>query len=216
LHCPYRRILGAKDNVRGGLGHRRRGFSKLIHPKTEATGNDLQIVPLNEAQPLEFVKKRCDPWYLTGRARCHAESIDASGLLRSRDTHQTQRCRRISDKGHEFPPPHGFLPAQRITPSMLNYTMFLNEPGGARHSMFGAPRQLGVIRAISGALGFFRFTPDSYRLPRMRHWYITSRHFALDGYSSRGSGALETGKTIAVWTLTSAFGVLRAAPPVHP
>jgi hypothetical protein len=48
----------SKPNVRGGLGHRRRNFRRLILPKTKATGNDLQIVPLNEAQPLEFVKKR--------------------------------------------------------------------------------------------------------------------------------------------------------------
>jgi hypothetical protein len=107
LHCPYRLILEAKDNVRGGLGHRRRDCRKLILPKTKATGNDLQIVPLNEAQPLEFVKKRYDPWYLTGRARYHAESVDASRLLRSRDRHQKQRhCRRTSDERDAFAPPH--------------------------------------------------------------------------------------------------------------
>ena len=108
LHCPYRVIIAAKDNVRGGLGHRCRDFRILILPKTKATGNDLQIVPLNEAQPVEFVKKRYDPWCLTGRARYHAESIYASGLLRSRDRHPKQRhCRRTSDEGDEFPPPHG-------------------------------------------------------------------------------------------------------------
>jgi hypothetical protein len=106
LHCPYRLIIEAKDNVRGGLGHRRRDFRRLILPKTKATGNDLQIVPLNEAQPLEFVKKRYDPWCLSGRAHYHAESIDASGLLRSHDRHQKQRhCCRTSDEGDEFPPP---------------------------------------------------------------------------------------------------------------
>jgi hypothetical protein len=124
LYCPYRMMIGAKDNVRGGPGHRRRDFRILILPKTKATGNDLQIVPLNEAQPLEFVKNRYDPWCLTGSAHYHAESIDASGLLRSDDRHQKQRhCRRTSDKCDEFPPPHGFLPAQGITPSMLNYTI---------------------------------------------------------------------------------------------
>ena len=113
LHCPYRVLIGAKDNVRGGLGHRRRDFRKLILPKTKATGNDLQIVPLNEAQPLEFVKKRYDPWCLTGRARYHAESIDASGLLRSRDRRPDERhCHRTSDEGDDLPPPHGFLPAR--------------------------------------------------------------------------------------------------------
>jgi hypothetical protein len=113
LHCPYRVIIGAKDNLGGGLGHRRRDFLKLILPKTKATGNDLQIVPLNEAQPLQFIKKRYDPWCLTGRAHYYAESINASGLLRSRDRHQKQRrCRRTSDESDEFPPPHGFLPVQ--------------------------------------------------------------------------------------------------------
>jgi hypothetical protein len=124
LYCPYRMMIGAKDNVRGGPGHRRRDFRILILPKTKATGNDLQIVPLNEAQPLEFVKNRYDPWCLTGSAHYHAESIDASGLLRSDDRHQKQRhSRRTSDKCDEFPPPHGFLPAQGITPSMFNYTI---------------------------------------------------------------------------------------------
>jgi hypothetical protein len=90
LYCPYRLLIGAKDNVRGGLGHCRRDLRKLILPKIKATGNNLQIVPLNEVQPLEFIKKRYDPWCLTGRAHYHAESIDASGLLRSRDRHQKQ------------------------------------------------------------------------------------------------------------------------------
>jgi hypothetical protein len=163
LYCPYRLIMCAKDNVRGGLGHRRCGFSNLILPKTKATGNDLQIVPLNETQPPEFVKKRHDPWCLTVWARYHAESIDASGLLRSRDRHQKRRhCRRTSDEGDEFPPPHGFLPAQGTTPSMLNYTIFLNEPGGVRHSRFGAPRQLRVITvgsATSAASPLIRQSP---------------------------------------------------------
>jgi hypothetical protein len=137
-------IIGAKDNVRGGLGHRRRDFRKLILPKSKATGNDLQIVPLNEAQPLEFVKKRYDPWCLTRRAHYHAKSIDAAGLLRSHDRHQKQRhCRRTSDEGDEFPPPHGFLPAQGTTPNIFNYTISPNEPRGVRHSKFGAPCRLG-------------------------------------------------------------------------
>ena len=42
----------------GPVGHRCRDFRKLIIPKTKAPGNDLQIMPLNEAQPLEFVEKR--------------------------------------------------------------------------------------------------------------------------------------------------------------
>jgi hypothetical protein len=90
LYCAYRMLIAAKDNIRGGLGHRRRDFPILILPKTKATGNDLQIVPLNEAQPLEFVKKRYDPWCLTDRAHYHAEPINASGLLRSDDRHQKQ------------------------------------------------------------------------------------------------------------------------------
>ena len=107
LYCRYRMIIAAKDNVRGGLGHRRGDFRKLILPKTKATGNDLQIVPLNEAQPLEFVKKRYNPWCLTGRAHYHAKSVDSSGLLRSDVRHQKQRhCRRTSDKCDEFPPLH--------------------------------------------------------------------------------------------------------------
>jgi hypothetical protein len=137
LYCPYCKIIAAKDNVRGGLGHRRRDFRILILPKTKATGNDLQIVPLNEAQPLEFVKKRYDPWCLTGRAHYHAESIDASGLLRSDDRHQKQRhCRRTSDEGDEFPPPHGFLPAQGITPSMYRVSFDGGQCRGSFHERF--------------------------------------------------------------------------------
>ncbi len=72
----------AHGELRGGLDYRRRDFTKLILPKTKATGNDLQIVPLNEAQPLEFVKKRYDPWRLTDRARYHAECVRAPALAR--------------------------------------------------------------------------------------------------------------------------------------
>jgi hypothetical protein len=86
----HRRITDAQDNVRGGFGERRRDFGKLIIAKIKATGNDFQVLPLNEAQPLEFVKKRYDPFCLTSSARYHAESIDASGLLRLYDKHPKQ------------------------------------------------------------------------------------------------------------------------------
>ena len=49
----HRLIMRAKDNIRGGLGHRRCGFSNLILPKTKATGNDLQIVPFNDGLLLQ-------------------------------------------------------------------------------------------------------------------------------------------------------------------
>ena len=107
----HRGIADAKDNVRGGLGQRRRDFSKLIIAKLKATGNDLQILPLNEAGHLELVKKRHHPWCLTSSAGYQAESVDAPGLLRSRDRRPKQRqCRRTSDEGDKFPPSHALPP----------------------------------------------------------------------------------------------------------
>ena len=129
----HRGITDAKDNVRGGLGQRRRDFRRLIIAKIKATGNDLQVLPLNEAEPLEFVKKRYDPWCLTTSAGYHAESVDASGLLRSRDRHPKQRhCRRTSDEGDEFPPRHVLPPqAGDYTPPQLK------ERCVVRHSKIG-------------------------------------------------------------------------------
>lgn len=52
-----RGITDAKDNVWGGLEERRRDFRILLIAQLKATGNDLQVLPLNEAERLEFVKK---------------------------------------------------------------------------------------------------------------------------------------------------------------
>ena len=46
----HRGITDAKENVRCGVGQRRRGFRKLIIAKIKATGNDLQVLPLNETE----------------------------------------------------------------------------------------------------------------------------------------------------------------------
>jgi hypothetical protein len=107
----HRGITDAKDNVRGGFGECRRDFRKLIIAKLKAAGNDLQVLPLNEAGQLGLVKKRHHPWRLTSSASYHTESIDASGLLRSRHRHPKQRhCRRTSDKRDELAPSHGLPP----------------------------------------------------------------------------------------------------------
>jgi hypothetical protein len=80
--------------MRGSLGQRRRHFRKLIIPKIKATGNDVQVLPLNETEHLELVKKSYHPWCLTSSAGQYAKSVDASGLLRSRDGLPKQRQRR--------------------------------------------------------------------------------------------------------------------------
>jgi hypothetical protein len=54
----HRRITDAKNNVRGRFGQRCRGFRKLLIAKPKAIDDDLQVLSLNEAQALEFVKKR--------------------------------------------------------------------------------------------------------------------------------------------------------------
>jgi hypothetical protein len=48
----HRRITDAQDNVRGRFGQRCRGFRKLLIAKPKAVDDDLQVLPLNEAQPL--------------------------------------------------------------------------------------------------------------------------------------------------------------------
>src|ERR1700722_12354795 len=102
-----RGITDAKDNVRSGLGQRRRDVRVLIFAKIKATNNNLQVLPLNETEHLELVKKRDHPWCLTSSAGQYAKSVDASGLLRARDGHSKQReRRRTPDKGDEFPPLH--------------------------------------------------------------------------------------------------------------
>jgi hypothetical protein len=109
----HRRITGAKDNVRGRFGQRCRGFRKLLIAKPKAVDDDLQVLPLNEAQAPEFVKKRHIPRGLTSRAVYRPKFIGPSGLLRSRDMRPDERrCHRTSDEGNDFPPPHGFLPAR--------------------------------------------------------------------------------------------------------
>ena len=120
--CGARRgIADAKDNVRGELGERRRDFRKLIIAKLKATGNDLQILPLNEAGQLELVKKRHHPWRLTSSAGYQAESVDAPGLLRSRDRRPKQRqCRRTSDEGDKIPPSHALPPRGEDRPSITS------------------------------------------------------------------------------------------------
>ena len=60
-----RDITDGKDNVRSSLGQRRRDVRELIFAKTKATNNDLQVLPLNETEHLELVKKRDHPWCLT-------------------------------------------------------------------------------------------------------------------------------------------------------
>jgi hypothetical protein len=47
--------------MRGSLGQRRRHFRKLIIPKIKATGNDVQVLPLDETENLELVKKCYHP-----------------------------------------------------------------------------------------------------------------------------------------------------------
>jgi hypothetical protein len=51
----------------------------------EAVDDDLQVLPLNEAQAPQLVKKRDVPWCLPSSAGYHAKFIDPFGLLRSRD-----------------------------------------------------------------------------------------------------------------------------------
>jgi two-component system, OmpR family, response regulator ChvI len=54
------------------------------------------------------------PGVVKSRNALHAESIDASRLLRPRDRHSKQRqCRRTSDDGDEFPPRHVLPPSGR-------------------------------------------------------------------------------------------------------
>ena len=96
-----------KDNVRSSLGQRRRDVRALIFAKIKATNNELQVLPLNETEHLELVKKRDHPWCLTSGAGQYAKSVDASGLLRARDGHPKQRQRRRTpDKGDESLSPH--------------------------------------------------------------------------------------------------------------
>jgi hypothetical protein len=82
-----RGITDAKDNIRSSLGQRRRDVRVLIFAKIKATSNDLQVLPLNETEHLELVKKRDHPWCLTSSAGQYAKSVYASGLLRARDGH---------------------------------------------------------------------------------------------------------------------------------
>jgi hypothetical protein len=67
-----RGITDAKDNVRSSLGLRRRDVRALIFAKIKATSNDLQVLPLNETEHLELVKKRDHPWRLTSGAGQYA------------------------------------------------------------------------------------------------------------------------------------------------
>ncbi len=80
-----RGITDAKDNVRSSLGQRRRDVRALIFAKIKTTSNHLQVLPINEAQHLELVKKRDHPWCLTSSTGQYAKSVDASGILRARD-----------------------------------------------------------------------------------------------------------------------------------
>ena len=54
----HRTIANTKDSVRGRFDQRCRGFRKLLIAKPKAGDDDLQVLPLNEAQALELVKKR--------------------------------------------------------------------------------------------------------------------------------------------------------------
>ena len=67
-----RGITDAKDNIRSSLGQRRRDVRVLIFAKIKATSDDLQVLPLNETEHLELVKKRDHPWCLTSSAGQHA------------------------------------------------------------------------------------------------------------------------------------------------
>ena len=54
-------VADTKDNVRSRFAQCRRGFRELIIAKIKAIDDDLEILPVNEAEQLELVKKCRDP-----------------------------------------------------------------------------------------------------------------------------------------------------------
>jgi hypothetical protein len=61
LRGSRRGVTDTKDNVGGRLGQGCGDAGELIIAKIKATDHDLEILPFNEAEQLELVKKCRDP-----------------------------------------------------------------------------------------------------------------------------------------------------------
>ncbi len=100
---------GVRKNSKKVAVNKLKTLGKLIVAKTETTGNNLEILALDETQPTELIEKRRGARRAPRRGTQKAEAIDASGFLRRRCSRPNRR--RAANKCNEVAPshtPHGF------------------------------------------------------------------------------------------------------------
>jgi hypothetical protein len=82
LRGASRNGADAKNNIWRRLGQRCRDFCILIIAKIKPINHNLEILPLNETQKLEFVEKRHHSRRCARHPRHHAETISSLRFLR--------------------------------------------------------------------------------------------------------------------------------------